>query len=378
MAVTPSVLIIINPVEGYARAIMRGVLRFVRAHTDWECIQILPPVPDAVAMRDYGMIQGVIAEARTTAEVRALENLDAPAVIVAGVKGSTRAAHVIADNVAVGCLAFEHFRGLGFRSFAFAAWPDAWLAEVRGGAYAQRVREAGYPLHDGLPAPTGRRRRDQQILNRWIRNLPHHTAVFAVDDRMGRDTILAARNAGIAVPEQIAVLGVDNDELVCELTSPPLSSIDNGTFQIGYQAAALLQRLMNGEKDVGSPLIISPPQVVTRQSTETLAVEHPRVVAALRYIRQFACDGIGIADILHHAPGSRRALEREVRRVLGRTLQQELTRVRMERARQFLRETDLSMIDIAERTSISSASQFSIIFKRETGLTPTRYRHQDR
>jgi LacI family transcriptional regulator len=135
---------------------------------------------------------------------------------------------------------------------------------------------------------------------------------------------------------------------------------------------------MEGGKKVDSPVIIPPAGVVTRQSTEILAVEHPRVVAALRYIRQFACEGGTIRDVLRHAPGSRRALERDFKRILGRTLKEEITRVQMERARHLLCTTNLSALDIAMQVAISSASQFSVIFKRETGRKPTEYRREFR
>jgi LacI family transcriptional regulator len=378
MGANPTVLIISSPEDGYARNIMRGILQFVREHTDWECIQVRPTASDGAALREYRPFDGVIAEPRTPGEVKHLAKLDVPTVVIHGTPLSTPVAQVVGDNAAVGRLAFAHFETLGFLDYAFAGCPGLWVADARGEAYARIVRASGRKLHADLPALTGQHRHDRLILGRWLRGLPRRTAVFAWNDLMGRDIIIAARTAGIAVPEDIAVLGMDNDELVCELTSPPLSSIDDATSQKGYQAAALLRRLMDGEQEAGSPTIVPPVGVVIRQSTEILAVEQPRIAAALRYIRQFACEGIAIEDVLRHAPGSRRTLEREFRRVLGRTLQKEITRVRMERARQFLRETDLSTIDIAERTAISSASQFSVVFKRETGLTPSRYRRRFR
>jgi LacI family transcriptional regulator len=201
---------------------------------------------------------------------------------------------------------------------------------------------------------------------------------MACYDIRGQQVLDACRAAGWAVPGEVAVIGVDNDELLCDLASPPLSSVIPNAHRAGYEAAALLDRMMAGKRIAATARLIAPLGVAARQSTDVLAVDDREVARAVQFIREHASEGINVSDILQAVPLSRRVLEQRFQRLLGRTPRQEILQVRLNRVRQLLTETKLSLYQIAERTGFEHVEYLSVVFKRETGLTPSRYRSNSR
>jgi LacI family transcriptional regulator len=181
------------------------------------------------------------------------------------------------------------------------------------------------------------------------------------------------------VPDDVAVIGVDNDANLCNLCTPPLSSIDTNPSLVGYEAAALLMRLVNGEKPRKKPILLGAPRgLVRRQSTDLLAVNDAEVVKALQFIRERACDGIRVGDVIAQTRHSPSTLERRIKAFLGRSIKSEITRVRLERAKLFLQETNLEVAQIARRTGFSELKRLSEVFRRSEGTTPTVYRRRFR
>jgi LacI family transcriptional regulator len=180
----------------------------------------------------------------------------------------------------------------------------------------------------------------------------------------------------LAVPDQVAVVGVDNDEFLCSLSDPPLSSIAPDTHRTGYEAAALLDRLMTGrEKQRGQAIFIEPLGVISRRSTDVFALGDADVSAAVRFIREHAWEGISVKDLLREVPLSRRVLEDRFRKLLGRTPHDEIARVRFERVRQLLREARLPLAEIARRSGFRNAEYLATAFRREFGMSPKSYRN---
>jgi LacI family transcriptional regulator len=182
----------------------------------------------------------------------------------------------------------------------------------------------------------------------------------------------------VSVPDELAVLGVDNDELLCDLADPPLSSVIPDTRRTGYEAARLLEAMMAGERVPPVAHLVSPLGVATRQSTDVLATDDGDLSAAVRFIREHATEGIRVEDVLRAVPLSRRALEARFKQQLGRTPHQEVLRLRIERVKELLAETDLSLTAIAHRTGYAHVEYLSVAFKRETGVPPSVYRAQVR
>jgi LacI family transcriptional regulator len=186
----------------------------------------------------------------------------------------------------------------------------------------------------------------------------------------------ACRSIGVAPPDDIAVIGVDNDEVLCNLSNPPLSSVAPNAERIGYEAAALLSRMMAGGRISSGEIFVKPSGIVPRRSTEVLAIEDKQMAAATRFIREHACEGIDVSDVLHAVPMSRSTMDRRFIRILGYSPKDEILRVRLNRAKQLLAETDLSLARIAEKVGLEHVEHFSRIFKNRVGMTPSDFRTQ--
>jgi LacI family transcriptional regulator len=217
----------------------------------------------------------------------------------------------------------------------------------------------------------------EQEIARWLRSLPRPVGVMACYDLRGRQVLDACRRVGLAVPDEVAVVGVDNDELLCSLADPPLSSVQPDARRTGYEAAALLERLMAGaERPRGQAVLVEPLGVVTRRSTDVLAVEDADVSAALRFVRDHACGGIGVKDVLAAVPLSRRVLEARFRKLLGRSPHAEIARVQFDRVRHLLRETRLPLDEVARRAGFRNGEYLSTAFRRQFGVPPSAYRRE--
>jgi len=199
---------------------------------------------------------------------------------------------------------------------------------------------------------------------------------MACYDIKAQQLLDVCRENGVAVPEEIAVIGVDNDPLLCSLTSPPLTSVIPNTHRTGYEAASLLDRMMSGEKLSPRGHLIPPIGVETRQSTDVLALADREIAAAVRFIREHACDGATIGDLLRVVPLSRRVMESRYRKATGRTPHQDLVRFRIDRVKQLLAETEHSLERIATLAGFDHPEYMSVAFKRETRTTPGKFRLQ--
>jgi LacI family transcriptional regulator len=186
------------------------------------------------------------------------------------------------------------------------------------------------------------------------------------------------RTLGIAVPDEAAIVGVDNDELLCDLCDPPLSSVAPDTDQTGYLAAELLAKMMNGKKVAADAHLIAPIGLVTRGSTDVLAIADREITAAVRFIREHACDGISVEDVLAIVPLSRRVLDKRFRDLIGRTPHDEIGRLQVERVKELLKETDLPLATIAERAGFKYVEYMSVVFKKKAGMPPSVFRDRSR
>ena len=217
---------------------------------------------------------------------------------------------------------------------------------------------------------------EQEAIAAWVLSLPRPVGVMACNDDRGQQVLDACRRVNVLVPEEVAVIGVDNDEILCSLSSPPLTSVDINTVQVGFEAAALLDRLMAGRRPPAEPFLLPPRGVVPRESTDVLATDDRELAAAIRFIRDHACDGLRVKELVRKTGLSRRALERRMEKLLGRSPKEEITRVQIERAKRLLTETDLSAATVAEKCGYSQPKYFSQVFHGKVGLPPGAYRRR--
>lgn len=361
----------------YGRDLLRGIRRWVAAHGDWAFRLVEQGRGDAVPgwLREWKG-DGIVARVENAAIARALRAKRLPVIDVSAALPQAEFPRVATDNAAVAELAVAHFRARGLHHFAYCGGPTAW-ARDRGRHFAAAVRRTGGAAVHVAPAAAASGD-DPEALAAWLRTLPRPVAVFACYDVRGQQLLEACREVGLRVPDEVAVLGVHNDETLCELCDPPLSSVAPDAVRAGYEAAAWLDRAMRGRPVAAQTRFVEPIGVVARQSTEVLAIAEPALAAALTYVRAHACEGIGVSDVLRAVPMARTRLEALFRDTLRCTPREHIERVRLERVRQMLSETDLPIARIAERTGFAHPEYLSVVFRRATGETPRAWRRRHR
>jgi LacI family transcriptional regulator len=373
------VTLIIETSKVYGRGLLDGIGRYAMAHGQWALyVEERGLEEEASRLLRSWRGDGIVFRSTSRAMVQAIRRKGVPAVDTNSAVVGHGFSLVYADEQRIAQLAVTHFLERHFPHFAFCTIDEPRWVQWRREAYLRELARLGLHCHAIVAEQAGGRTWEQQQrqLAHWAAALPKPIGVLAANDVCGMRLIAACRTAGIRIPEQVAVLGVDNDEVLCRLTSPPLSSIDPDSPTIGYRAAALLDDLMRGAAASAETVWIPPRGVVTRQSTDTLAIEDEDLARALGFIRERACVGIGVQDVVASVGISRATLERKFAASLQTTPRQAILRVQMERVKRLLAETGHSLEQIADWTGYKTQSHLSVAFKRETGMTPGEYRKQ--
>lgn len=314
-----------------------------------------------------------------------IESLRMPTVDITILPMKRRVPRVTPDDRRIGILAADHFLARGYQHFAYYSWPLIPVNRLREDAFFHHLRSKGVPdqnLHRIIQSPS-------RLLKDWdlhvenivaqLRKLPRPLAVFTGQDNLGASLVQMCQQSAIHVPEEISILGVDNIEFLCDTLSVPLSSVDTSLSKLGYKAAARLDQLMKGEVGPGAaPVLIEPAGVVTRLSTDVLAVPHPGVVKALRFITDNFGNPIIIEDIANYIGMSKRGMERAFLKHLNRSPADELRRLRLDHAKMLLTSTGMKIETIARACGYSNSSNLSFAFNRETGISPRGYRKSHR
>jgi len=371
------VALLIETSNAYARGLLGGVVAYMRENKPWSIYLAehgRGDKPPAWLTSWKG--NGIIARIENKAIASALKKQKLPVVDVSAARLLPSIPWVETDDREFAKLASEHLLERGFKNFGYCGDSRFNWSKWRSEYFPRFIAAAGYKC--SVYTPSKRKPADAEShiedIAEWISHLPKPVGVMACYDLRGQQVLDACRRRSIAVPDEVAVLGVDNDELLCNLSDPPLSSIIPNTHRTGYEAAALLDQMMAGKKIKSVDNLIPPLGVATRQSTDVLAIEDHNVVEAIRYIREHACDGINVSDVLKAAPQSRRVLENKFRTLIGRTPHEEILHVQMNRVKELLAQTDLPLEAISERTGFDHSEYLSVVFKRETGQTPSKYR----
>ncbi len=373
------IVVIIDWGEGCNRGVLRGVRTYACDKRDWVLRHTPTRTPPPVLLG--WKPDGVIAHLQENAITKILRRQGVPLVRVLAPHAAFRPL-VNIDNRAVGAAVAAEFLKRGFQHFAMVGMPDVPGSGDRLKGYAARLALAGrQPLTYALTAAMEHRRKNtgiigpQRRLQTWLKGLPQPVGVFVTDDAWAREVAELCDLAGLPIPEGIAIIGVDNDEFICEMAQPALSSVAIPWEKIGFEAAACLDRAMQGAPAPAEAKLVEPGPIITRHSSDVMAVDDPLFAQALRFINQRACGHLHMADVLRAVPVSRRWLERQCRRALGRSPLQEIRRVRIARAQHLLTTTDLPLWKICEHCGVAE-TKFPALFKRETGLTPNRWRHR--
>jgi LacI family transcriptional regulator len=387
MSKMPKVALLVETARGYGREVLHGIVRYARLHGPWafyvtpgDFVQSLPQ------MEEWGGT-GIIARVATPQVAKAILATGLPVIVLdlseaqlAPGSPWSRMSQLTSDSEGAVRLAVDHVLEKGLRHFGFVGIAGKIWSDLREHAFVREMAEAGY---EALAYPCARRRRlpwgrEQAIMSRWLAGLPKPVGILACNDDRGREVLAACRQARLRVPEEVAVIGIDNDELLCDLSDPPLSSVALGAERAGFEAAALLDDLMAGRVKKPQRLVAAALGVVARRSTDVLVHEDPEVAAALRFIHDRAGQPIRVYDIVSSLGDARRTLEIRFRQALGRSIHEEIQRTRLERARQLLLETDLPLPKVARACGFRSPSYLAAVFHRHLGVTPVKYRANNR
>ncbi len=384
----PDIGIFVDISFSYGRKVLHGIAKYANLRRQWNLVvdprRILDHSsnwPELDALICIGQMGHLFHRAREKYEH----------IIVCSGAGDPKLSPVVAsDDQAIGLMAAEHLMNCQLSHFGYygqgklatfrpdvermAGFEKALTVKSYACEFWNQAAEYRVGVVDWVEQP------HHPALLQWIMSLPKPIGIFCFDDNWANDLCTVCFKSKIAVPEEVAILGVNNDDLLCELSFPPLSSIDGGLDRIGFSAAQQLDAMLSNELPENEHrfTLIPPLQVIKRQSTEVTAIEDPAILAAIYFIRDHACDPCSVGDILQAVPIGRRLLERRFVSLLGRTPHEEILRIRIETAKRLLMETDLSMATIAARCGYGEIKGFYLAFNNAVSTTPAKFRQRSR
>lgn len=375
-----SVALLIETSNGYSRGLLEGVISYTKEHGNWSVYLTEQErgAPPPAWLETWGG-DGIIARIETDSVGRQLKRCGVPIVDLSAARHVKGIPWADTEDRAISCLAVEHFTARGFRNLAYCGDAGFQWSSKRGRHFRQFAEASDCKVFDYQSVARYDRAFDAVAEKRrimdWVRQLPRPVAIMGCYDFKAQEVLDACRQLKISVPTEAAVLGVDDDHLICELSEPTLSSVIPDTKRTGYEAASLLDRMMCGEAiATEEPLVTQPLGIRLRESTDTVAIEDDQIAKALDFIRRRASANIRVADVLDVVDLSRRAFEHRFKKLVGRTPHEEIQRIRMNRAKELLRDTALTVHEISERLGFEHSEYLGAAFKREEGMSPGEYR----
>jgi len=378
---TKKVVLLITPSREYSRGLLRGITKYARFQSDWvfhwpieyrlakfkqNALSVLKKIkPDGILMREPKNIMKII-------------EMGIPTVSFTYSRDRfPKIANVIIKNEEIGKMGAKHLLERGFRQFAYCGFDRWWWSRKRRQSFAKTVSDAGCETYFYKPRFSKAKidwNKESRAIADWLTVLPKPIGLMACNDDCGQVIMEACKTVDMRIPDDVAIVGVDDDKLICDLSHPPLSSIALNVEKSGYDAAALLNKIMNGEKLEKSDLYIRPVRVVQRQSTDVLTIDDADVVEAIRYIRSHAANPICVNDVVNAVSLSRRVLEKRFREILKHSIHNEIRHTRIEKIIHLLTETQMSISQIAHTMGFPDAAHISRYFCKEKGVSLAAYR----
>jgi LacI family transcriptional regulator len=378
----PKVLLLVSTERGFGRDLIRGITRYVKVYGPWSFYRE-PPYFISLGKREKlsrlrkWQPNGIIT--RDLKSVKTMVDQGIPTIIASyEEKLVPNMPNIISDGYKIGQMAAEHLLERGFQQFAFFGLDDLGGSIERGKGFFERIKQAGFETSfckklkftsdsswENIP----------HILVKWLKSLPKPIGIMASSGELALNVLEASKSIPLYVPEEISLITTDNDELIYNLSYPPVSSIAYNTEKAGYEAAELLGKMMAGEKITPLPtILIEPTHVEQRLSTDSTAIEDPKVAKALSFIRENSQNPINVDKVLDHVILSRRELNKRFKRILGRTVLNEIARVRTNEIALMLLKTDLPISQISKTLGFTDDKHISRYFKGSMGLSPKAYR----
>lgn len=377
----PKVALLIETSREFGRSFMYGVARYARTHEPWIFYREPGGLNQNIANIVNWKPDGVMTRSLKNSEI--LQKLNIPIIYVIHAEtGDDFAFPVVAtDSEGIARMAAEHFLDRGFRNFAFCGFDEMAWSRQRCKFFELALQRSGYKPYIYVQPKTASAQRwenEQSHLAEWLKNLPKPIGIMACNDDRGHHIIEACKVYDLKIPEEVAPLGVDNDVLACDLCEPPLSSIALNTEKAGYESAELLERLLRGEPMKGQKIIVKPTHVAMRRSTDVLSIRDLNVSQALAFIRNSCYKAITVEDVVAASAVSRRVLEKRFRKILNRSVLQEIRRARTDAAARLLIETEMSISQISDKLGYAETAHLSRYFHKEKGISPIAFRKQIR
>ena len=377
MEISKKIALLIETSTSYGRELIRGIAKYADLNTSWiffnEPRGIMDKLPKLFKWKPDGIIM------RDTPENMKLLKLNIPTIIsIRYEKAVDGIPNIISDSNEIGKIATTYFRNKGFTQFAFCGFDDMPWSKERESAFSKEIlsKEKLYVYKN----EKSKFDYEQELmwLADWLKSLPKPIALLTCNDVKGAKIIEACKLAELKIPQEIAILGVNNDDMICEITSPPLSSISMDIKNAGYEAGKRLDKMIRENTKDNSQIIVKPQQIITRASTDIFAINDPMVAIALHYISQNAKINIQVDDVADYAGTNRRNLERRFRRILKRSVYEEIKRSKIETISKVLIESNISITEIAHNMGFSNNHHISRYFKSAKGISPLKFREQFR
>ncbi len=371
----------------HGRGLLRGIGSYIQSHGPWTVFHRVGLIPQQLSpqLRKWNP-HGIIGQFDTPQVLRQVRRLGVPTIDLFGLHPCQGIPRFPVDNAATAIMAADYFLELGYRNYAYCGFEKLHYCRQRRDAFVDYLQQQECTVEIFKNRSSSNSSNTFEVetsgqfdiarIGSWLQSLPKPLALMAGTDMRAIQVLEACRLHHLKVPQEVAVLCVGNDEVLCNLTSPPLTSIALRSEQIGYQAAALLDQMLRGKKPPHSEIVTGPLCVVSRESTNHLAITDPQVHEALLYLREHLAHNVAISALAKHVGISPSTLQRRFVQALGRSPRDELIRLQLARIEELLRDMNFSLARIAELTGFNYAECMMKLFKRKTGLTPSEYRRQ--
>jgi LacI family transcriptional regulator len=380
---TPRIMLLIESSRAYERALLRGIAKYSRQHGPWIFFREAPfweKRPHKALVAQLETVDGIIM--RECSYMPEIMKLNKPVIVsnyatehIGGLP------NIVSDHREIGRMAADHLIERGFRNFAFCGYGDFFWSNQRYEGFRKRVHGAGHEVYLYDTPRTGKQmlwKKEQQFVTDWLRSLPKPVGLMACIDERSQQVAEACKAAAMTVPDDVAIVGVDNDEMICNLSNIPLSSVAIDAEKGGYEAAALMSVMLKKQQSIRKSITIRPTHVVTRTSTDIVAVEDPHVAAAVKYIRDHCRQEIYVKDVARAAGLSRRVLEKRFRAALARSINQQVRQSRIQMIINMLLGTTMTISEIAFSMGFPDAAHIARYFRSQTNSSPAEYRRRYR
>ncbi|MBT1698860.1 DNA-binding transcriptional regulator [Fulvivirgaceae bacterium PWU4] len=369
--------------EEYSKNLLRGITRYSKDHGPWTFCRMPAYYRETIGID--GILEwakgweadGIIGQFHNAEEAWKFTQAKMPVIAQDFKERFEDIPNITGAYHETGRLAADYFLKKGFKNFAFYGLKNTVWSRERAEGFEERVNEAGYKV-DYFERQHSRSEDlyhyKPSALTRWLKSLPKPIALMACDDNQAYHVAEASRHFNIRIPEEIALLGVDNDEMLCELSDPPISSIGLDTERSGYEAAALMEQMIARKQGTFKDVVVKPTQVVSRMSTDIFASTDKYIVSALKYIHENLDKNLKVDQVLKEVPLSRRSLEKRFVQITGYPVYEYIYNQRIEKFTQKLLETDMTIFEIALDLGLNDSKNIARQFKQIKGLTPVEYR----